>query len=116
MIAIVPCLSILSRFNRSADFQVLAWNVSPHQFGNELLPKAHGRQTEGPKPIRQYCLHGADAKGVYAVGAPNLTDNIWLYRGSESAIMKAIHEGRANVMPSFKDFLGEEKVHHSHLI
>ena len=45
------------------------------------------------------------------MGAPNLTDNIWLYGGSQRAIEASIRNGRAGVMPPWKDILGEEKVH-----
>ena len=55
--------------------------------------------------------HGADGKGNQALGAPNLTDGVWLYGGSHGAIKKAIMEGRNGVMPAFKEFLGEDKVH-----
>lgn len=59
--------------------------------------------------------HGADGKGSLAMGtpmgAPNLTDHIWLYGGSQKAIEASIRNGRAGVMPAWKDILGEEKVH-----
>jgi len=55
--------------------------------------------------------HGAEGKGNQALGAPNLADNIWLYRGSISAIKKAIQKGRSGIMPPHKDFLGEKKIH-----
>jgi cytochrome c oxidase cbb3-type subunit 3 len=55
--------------------------------------------------------HGADAKGNHAIGSPNLTDKIWLFGGSEGTIMETIRKGRSSTMPSFKDFLGEAKVH-----
>ncbi|WP_440877285.1 cytochrome-c oxidase, cbb3-type subunit III [Thalassotalea sp. PLHSN55] len=59
--------------------------------------------------------HGADGKGSLAMnlplGAPNLTDNIWLYGGSQRVIEESIRNGRAGVMPPWKDILGEEKVH-----
>ena len=55
--------------------------------------------------------HGADGKGMAAVGAPNLTDKTWLYGGSVATIMETIRLGRNNVMPAFADFLGEAKVH-----
>ncbi|GAA4014775.1 cytochrome-c oxidase, cbb3-type subunit III [Actimicrobium antarcticum] len=65
------------------------------------------------KPKFMVCAacHGADAKGNPALGAPNLTDKIWLYGGSADTIMETIRKGRNNVMPAFKDFLGEAKVH-----
>ncbi len=55
--------------------------------------------------------HGLEGKGNQAIGAPNLTDDIWLYRGSIGAIKKAINEGRVGVMPAQKDILGDQKVH-----
>ncbi|TMO25822.1 MULTISPECIES: cytochrome-c oxidase, cbb3-type subunit III [unclassified Pseudoalteromonas] len=59
--------------------------------------------------------HGADGKGSVAhnlpFGAPNLTDNIWLYGGSKRAVEETLMNGRAGVMPAWKDILGEDKVH-----
>jgi cytochrome c oxidase cbb3-type subunit 3 len=55
--------------------------------------------------------HGADGKGMQALGAPNLTDNTWLYGGSEAAIMESISKGRNGTMPAQLDRLGAAKVH-----
>jgi cytochrome c oxidase cbb3-type subunit 3 len=55
--------------------------------------------------------HGADGKGNPMMGAPNLSDRIWLYGGSADTIMDTIRRGRSNSMPAFKDFLGEGKSH-----
>jgi cytochrome c oxidase cbb3-type subunit 3 len=55
--------------------------------------------------------HGADAKGNQAIGAPNLTDRIWLHGGSRETIMETISKGRNNTMPAWGGFLGEDKVH-----
>ncbi|GAA0345748.1 cytochrome-c oxidase, cbb3-type subunit III [Bowmanella denitrificans] len=55
--------------------------------------------------------HGQDGKGNYAFGAPNLTDNIWLYGGSEMAVTETVTHGRNGVMPAWKDILGENKIH-----
>jgi cytochrome c oxidase cbb3-type subunit 3 len=55
--------------------------------------------------------HGAEGKGNPAMGAPNLSDHIWLYGGSADTIMETIRKGRNSTMPAFKDFLGEAKVH-----
>ncbi|MGB5856686.1 MAG: cytochrome-c oxidase, cbb3-type subunit III [Oceanisphaera sp.] len=54
--------------------------------------------------------HGADAKGQTIMGAPNLTDNIWLYGGSRAAVEDTIRHGRHGVMPAWKDILGEDKI------
>ena len=55
--------------------------------------------------------HGADGKGNVAMGAPNLTDKVWLHGGGIDAITEMINKGRNNLMPAHKDFLGEAKVH-----
>lgn len=51
--------------------------------------------------------HGPGGQGNPALGAPNLTDRIWLYGGSLAAIETSIREGRAGVMPAWRDRLGE---------
>jgi len=59
--------------------------------------------------------HGSEGQGSLALGlpmgAPNLSDNTWLYGGSQRAIEESIRNGRAGVMPAWKTILGEEKVH-----
>ncbi len=55
--------------------------------------------------------HGADGKGNQALGAPNLTDKIWLYGGGLNNVMDAINKGRGNMMPAHKSILSEAKVH-----
>lgn len=55
--------------------------------------------------------HGADGKGNQAMGAPNLTDSVWLYGSSVDTIVETISKGRNNVMPAWKDRLGDAKVH-----
>ncbi len=55
--------------------------------------------------------HGPEGKGNQTIGAPNLTDRIWLYGGSEKTIMETIAKGRHGVMPAWKNRLGEGKIH-----
>lgn len=55
--------------------------------------------------------HGPEGKGNIAMGAPNLTDGIWLYGSSEETITETLKYGRNNMMPSQKERLGEAKVH-----
>lgn len=55
--------------------------------------------------------HGADGKGMQAMGAPNLTDKVWLYGGSPSYIEQSIALGRSGKMPAHEEFLGKAKVH-----
>jgi cytochrome c oxidase cbb3-type subunit 3 len=55
--------------------------------------------------------HGSDAHGNPALGAPNLTDKVWLYGGSAETVMETIRKGRDNTMPAWGEFLGEGKAH-----
>jgi cytochrome c oxidase cbb3-type subunit 3 len=55
--------------------------------------------------------HGADGKGNQALGAPNLTDDIWLYGGGETSIVETISKGRNGQMPAWGEFLGANKTH-----
>ena len=67
----------------------------------------------GKEKFQQLCVacHGADGKGNTAMGAPNLTDNVWLYGGSKPSIMESIEKGRNGRMPAHAEFLGEAKAH-----
>jgi cytochrome c oxidase cbb3-type subunit 3 len=53
--------------------------------------------------------HGMDGKGNKIFGAPNLTDDIWLYGGSNAAIRETIVRGRNGMMPAHGDLLGENR-------
>ncbi len=69
--------------------------------------------TEGEKHYTSLCAscHGADGAGNTQLGAPNLTDDVWLYGGSQRAIVQSVKLGRNGVMPAHAEFLGEEKSH-----
>jgi cytochrome c oxidase cbb3-type subunit 3 len=54
--------------------------------------------------------HGADARGNALLGAPNLTDKIWLHGGDFNSIRATITNGRNNEMPAHEIRLGETKV------
>ena len=54
--------------------------------------------------------HGQDGQGKIEMGAPNLTDNVWLYGGSQRAVEETLRYGRNGVMPAWDEILGEDKV------
>ena len=54
--------------------------------------------------------HGMDGTGNVLMGAPDLSDNTWLYGGSRAAVEDSIRHGRHGVMPAWKDILGEDKI------
>ena len=48
---------------------------------------------------------------MFAVGAPNLTDNIWLHGFGEKAIVEMVNNGKVNVMPAQAERLTEAQIH-----
>jgi len=88
-----------------------------------LSGRAHdsARAGRGKEKFATICAacHGPDGRGNQTLGAPNLTDNIWEYGGSEADIIETITKGRginaltpgASAMPAHKELLGEAKVH-----
>ena len=65
------------------------------------------------KPLFARCAgcHGAEGKGNAALGAPNLTDKVWLHGSTEASIVETITMGRTGVMPPHREFLGEQRSH-----
>jgi cytochrome c oxidase cbb3-type subunit 3 len=55
--------------------------------------------------------HGADGKGNPLLGAPNLTDKIWLHGWGEQAIVNIVTQGKNNAMPAQGRLLTPEQVH-----
>ncbi|EAR56065.1 cytochrome c family protein [Photobacterium sp. SKA34] len=54
--------------------------------------------------------HGGDAKGNTAIGAPNLTDNVWLHDGSVEGIIATVKYGLNNLMPAFEEQLSDTEI------
>jgi cytochrome c oxidase cbb3-type subunit 3 len=54
--------------------------------------------------------HGADGKGMQAVGAPNLTDGIWLHGWGEEAVVRAIDQGFTNQRPGQSALLNDAQI------
>jgi cytochrome c oxidase cbb3-type subunit III len=53
--------------------------------------------------------HGVDGTGNQALGAPDLTDGVWLYGSSREALTRSIADGRHGVMPAHRALLGETR-------
>ena len=54
--------------------------------------------------------HGADGKGNQTLGAPNLTDRVWLHGWGEQAIISMINHGKVNVMPAQEKRLSADQI------
>ncbi len=68
---------------------------------------------EGKTKFDMFCVgcHMPGGTGNQAIGAPNLSNNIWLYGGSPRTIKQTIAKGRNGRMPAHSEFLGKAKVH-----
>ncbi len=67
----------------------------------------------GAKVYTQNCVacHGVDGKGNQALGAPNLTDDIWLYGGEPQDIRVSVRVGRNGEMPAQQELLKPDRIH-----
>lgn len=105
--AIMPAMAAAVG-NTEADVEAVAHYVLSLSMSNHDAAQATIGQ---PKYVVCAACHGMDGKGLAAVGAPNLTDDIWLYGGSLSSVKHAINNGFNNRMPAFGELLGEGKAH-----
>jgi cytochrome c oxidase cbb3-type subunit 3 len=88
---------------RNVAHYVLSLSGSPHNSVAAQLGK--------DKFVTCAACHGADGKGNQALGAPNLTDKVWLHGWGEEAVVAAITNGRNNLMPPQASRLSPEQVH-----
>jgi cytochrome c oxidase cbb3-type subunit 3 len=68
-----------------------------------------GKAAQGAAIFAEQCAscHGPEGKGDRSVGAPNLTDGIWLYGGNREAIFATVWNARNGVMPGWSQRLDE---------
>jgi cytochrome c oxidase cbb3-type subunit III len=82
---------------------VLSLSKSPHDSVRAQLGKA--------KFTACAACHGSEGKGNQAMGAPNLTDDVWLHGWGEPAIIAMINQGKINDMPAQAGKLSEAQIH-----
>ena len=94
-------------------------NVAAYVRSLSGLPADGLKAQLGKEVFMQTCAacHGPEGKGTPALGAPNLTDQVWLYDGSEATIRDGIMKGRHvgidpehKPMPAHKDALVAGKI------
>jgi cytochrome c oxidase cbb3-type subunit 3 len=68
--------------------------------------------TRGGEIFATQCVacHGADGTGSRELGAPNLTDAIWLYGGERADIIESVSNGRSGTMPAWEGRLSEATI------
>jgi len=87
---------------RNVAQYVLSLSGGPH----DSLKAALGKSKFG---VCAAC-HGNDGKGNQALGAPNLTDDIWLHGYGENAILAMVNNGKVNQMPAQSDKLSAPQI------
>ena len=88
---------------RNVAHYVLSLSGSPHDTLRASLGKA--------KFGACAACHGMDGKGNQSLGAPNLTDDIWLHGWGENAIVAMVNNGKTNQMPAQAHKLTEGQIH-----
>lgn len=88
---------------RNVAHYVLSLSRNPHDSVRAQLGKA--------KFAACAACHGNDGKGNPAVGAPNLTDDIWLHGWGEQAVIAMINNGKTNEMPAQAGKLTDPQIH-----
>ena len=88
---------------RNVANYVLSLSGSPHNAVAAALGK--------PKFVACAACHGPDGKGNQALGAPNLTDKVWLHGWGEDAVVAMITAGKTNQMPAQGQRLSAEQIH-----
>jgi len=88
---------------RNVAHYVLSLSGSPH----DSLKAGFGK----PKFAACAACHGMDGKGNQALGAPNLTDKVWLHGWGETAIAAMVNNGKQNIMPAQQDRLSASQIH-----
>jgi cytochrome c oxidase cbb3-type subunit III len=105
-VAAMPAFAAQLKVDQIADVAQYVMSLS----GRSTAIEAVGRGEATFKTLCAAC-HGANGKGNVAIGAPNLTDSIWLYGGGLTTIIETITKGRQGQMPAQKDVLGEARAH-----
>lgn len=87
-------------------------NLANYVLSLSNTPHDSVRATQGKNSFGACAAcHGMDGKGNTAMGAPNLTDGIWLHGWGEEAVIRAISNGFTNQMPGQSALLNEAQIH-----
>ena len=79
---------------------------------SNLSTRPNADLAAGKKIFADSCAvcHGDAGKGNKELGAPNLTDGIWLYGSDEATLIDVITNSRASVMPAWSNRLDPETI------
>jgi cytochrome c oxidase cbb3-type subunit 3 len=91
---------------KRADIELIADYVRSL---SNLPVAANADLAAGKKLFVDSCAvcHGENGKGNRELGAPDLTDAVWLYGSSKAAIVESIWNGRGGIMPAWSGRLDD---------
>jgi len=101
-------LNVMPAFGRDGILDSAAINdLVSHVRVISRQEKPSAASARGAALFENNCVacHGTNGEGIRELGAPKLTDAVWLYGGSRDAIAKTIHNPRNGVMPRWNDKL-----------
>lgn len=87
---------------------VMSLSKGKDQYDEERA--ARGQALFSGPPANCFTCHGDKGQGIQGLG-PNLTDDVWLWGGTQKAIIETITSGRHNQMPAWGNFLDKDKLH-----
>ena len=84
----------------------------------EWIRAASGQEHDRPAAARASAVfaetcaacHGEEGRGNPELGAPNLTDDVWLYGGDRESLYETLWHGRGGVMPAFAGRLSDDMI------
>jgi len=118
--------NILTTLNNGRNGLMPAWqqlgannieNLTQYVLSLSELEHDEARAEQGESTFMAVCAacHGPSGLGNTALGAPNLTNDIWLYlapgQGVDDSIRQTLRNGRNGHMPAQAAYIGEERVH-----
>jgi cytochrome c oxidase cbb3-type subunit 3 len=103
----MPAMGVMPNMTPTQVDQVVNYVLSYSDRAED--PEAAKR---GEQVFAQACAacHGADGKGNQAIGAPNLTDDAWLYGSNYEWIKETVVNGRQNMMPAQSGRLSDDQI------
>lgn len=104
--AVMPAMGAAIGGGENVD-NVAHYVASLSDLAHDDIKVARGKEKFGTCAA----CHGADGKGNAAIGAPNLTDDIWLHGVGVAAISNVVNNGVQNAMPAFGKLVDDGPAH-----